>query len=118
MVGDSSNTYPATEADEGKAISVAVSFTDTHGNPETGATSAGTVQESASNDLVATANATHAAEGAQINVTGVTDGGIAVTAGLTYAWQVFDGTNRATVSTNSFFAPTECDDSKLLQVVH
>ncbi|SHK35502.1 FecR family protein [Bradyrhizobium lablabi] len=116
-VGDSGNTYTPTEADEGKAIAVSVTFTDTHGNAQAGLTSAGTVQESASNDLVATANATQAAEGAQINVTGVTDGGIAVTAGLTYAWQVFDGANWATVSTNSFYAPTEGDEGKSLQVV-
>src|SRR5258708_34461706 len=102
MVGDSRNTYPPTEGDEGKAIRVAVSFTDTHGNPETGATSAGTVQESASNDLVAAANATHAAEGAQINVTGVTDGGIAVTAGPAPAWHGFHRRHRPTRRTHTF----------------
>src|SRR5947209_17812498 len=40
------NTYTPTETDEGQAISVAVSFTDTHGFTETGSSSAGTVQES------------------------------------------------------------------------
>src|SRR6201993_4557789 len=39
-------TYTPTETDEGQAISVAVSFTDTHGFAETGTKSAGTVQES------------------------------------------------------------------------
>jgi fibronectin-binding autotransporter adhesin len=39
-------SYTPTEADEGKAISVAVSFIDTHGFKETGSTSAGIVQES------------------------------------------------------------------------
>jgi hypothetical protein len=40
------NTYTPTDADEGKAISVAVSFTDTHKNAESITASAGTVQES------------------------------------------------------------------------
>src|SRR5205085_11733123 len=39
-------TYTPAEADEGLPISVAVSFTDTHGFAETGTHSAGTVQES------------------------------------------------------------------------
>jgi len=39
------SSYTPTEYDEGKAISVAVSFTDTHGFHETGTASAGTVQE-------------------------------------------------------------------------
>jgi hypothetical protein len=39
-------SYTPTEADEGKAIGVAVSFIDTHGFKETGSTSAGVVQES------------------------------------------------------------------------
>ena len=39
------NAYTPTNADEGKAITVSVSFTDTHGNAETGTTSAGTVAE-------------------------------------------------------------------------
>src|SRR6202011_2374659 len=39
------NTYTPTEADEGLAISVAVSFTDTHNNAETGTALAGTVAE-------------------------------------------------------------------------
>jgi len=40
------SSYTPTEANEGKAIKVAVSFTDTHGFKETGTTSAGIVQES------------------------------------------------------------------------
>ncbi|MDR3659051.1 MAG: hypothetical protein P4L86_01315, partial [Mycobacterium sp.] len=37
-------SYTPTLSDEGSAISVAVSFTDTHGNSETGTATAGTVQ--------------------------------------------------------------------------
>jgi hypothetical protein len=38
-------TYTPTEANEGLPITVSVSFTDTHGNAESGTASAGTVQE-------------------------------------------------------------------------
>ena len=44
--GVDANSYTPTDADEGKAISVAVSFTDTHNNAESITASAGTVQES------------------------------------------------------------------------
>src|SRR5207253_2250804 len=54
-------TYTRTESDEGKSISVAVSFTDTHGFGEGGSTSAGTVQESPT-------------ENASISLSGLTGG--------------------------------------------
>ena len=82
-------TYTPTEADEGKTISVAVSFTDTHGFAERGTASAGKVQETATSDLVATLNHPTAQQGVTITVTNVQDGGITVTTGLSYAWQDF-----------------------------
>jgi fibronectin-binding autotransporter adhesin len=42
-MGDS---YKPTEQDEGKQLKVVVTYTDSHGNPETSTVSAGTVQES------------------------------------------------------------------------
>ena len=118
MQSSSSASYTPPEAVEGERLRVNVSYTDTHGNAESGSVSAGTVQESATNDLIVTLNTTSAAEGKQITVTGVTDGGIAVTAGLTYAWQVStDGTHWTTVSSNNFYAPGEADEGKSLHLV-
>jgi fibronectin-binding autotransporter adhesin len=46
-VQDGTNdSYKPTEADEGKHLKVVVTYTDSHGNPETSTVSAGTVQES------------------------------------------------------------------------
>ena len=43
----SSNSYTPVEADEGKALTIDVSFTDIAGNSETGSGNGGTVQDSA-----------------------------------------------------------------------
>ena len=112
-------TYTPTEADEGKAISVAVAFTDTFGFAEHGTTSAGMVQESAASDLVATLDSAIAKQGVAINVTGVKDGGIAVSTGLSYAWQDSsdNGQHWTTVGTNPSFTPGEAEEGKLLQLV-
>jgi len=112
-------TYTPTEADEGKPISVAVSFTDTHGNAETGSTSAGTVQESTSGDLVATLDSMIAKEGVTIHVTGVTDGGTPVSTGLSYAWQDSSdgGEHWTTVGRASSYTPGESDEGKAMRLV-
>ena len=116
------NIYTPTEADEGQAISVSVSFTDSHGNPETGTASGGTVGESAANDLVATLDSTTATEGSQINVTGVTDGGIAVASGISYDWQVCNDGGTTWTEANgtnggSSYTPVAADDGQSLQLV-
>jgi hypothetical protein len=113
------NTYTPTEADEGKAISVAVSFTDTHDFAESGSVSAGKVQEGPTNDLVATLNSTTAQQGTTIQVTGVSDGGIVASTGLSYAWQESSdgGLHWTTVGIHSSFTPVEAQEGKLLQLV-
>jgi fibronectin-binding autotransporter adhesin len=118
--GGGGNTYTPTEADEGKAISVAVSFIDTHGNTEIGTASAGTVQESTSSDLVATLDSMIAKEGVAIHVTGVTDGGNPVPTGLiSYAWQDSSdgGAYWTTVGYASSYTPGESDEGKAMQLV-
>ncbi len=115
------NTYTPTETDEGSQLQVQVSFTDSHGFAETGATSAGTVQESVTGDLVATLDSTSATEGTPINVTGVTDGGLAVASGVTYDWLVSND-NGATwaeangVNGGSSYTPVAADDGQLLHL--
>ena len=117
--GDTGNTYTPTEADEGKTLSVSVSFHDTNGNSKTGSASGGTVQEIATGDLVATLSSTAAQQGVMIRVTGVTDGGAAVSTGLSYAWQESsnNGSSWVTVGSHSSFTPGESDEGKLLQLV-
>ena len=115
------NTYTPTETDEGSQLQVQVSFTDSHGFAETGATSAGTVQESVTDDLVATLDSTSATEGTPINVTGVTDGGLAVASGIAYDWLVSND-NGATwaeangVNGGSSYTPVAADDGQLLHL--
>ena len=113
------NTYTPTEGDEGKPITVSVSFTDTHGFAETGTKSAGTVQEQAGGDLVATFDHSAAQDDVTIHVTKVTDGGITVTTGVTYAWQqsTDGGQHWTTVGTASSFTPGDAQEGKLMQLV-
>ena len=113
------NTYTPTEGDEGKPITVAVAFTDTHGFAETGTQSAGTVQEQAGGDLVATFDHSAAQDEVTIHVTKVTDGGVTVTTGLTYAWQqsTDGGQHWTTVGTASSFTPGDAQEGKLMQLV-
>ena len=113
------NTYTPTESDEGNPITVSVAFTDTHGFAETGTQSAGTVQEQAGGDLVATLDHTTAQDNVTIHVTKVTDGGIVVTTGITYAWQqsTDGGQHWTTVGTASSFTPGDAQEGKLMQLV-
>jgi VCBS repeat-containing protein len=113
------SSYTPVEADEGKLLRVALSFTDNSGHPETSSVSAGVVQESLTGDLVATLDSTAAKQGVTIHVTGVTDGGIAVSSGVSYAWQISSdgGQHWSTVGSNSSFTPGESDEGKSLQLV-
>ena len=61
VAGVTGNTYTPSENDEGQTLSVSASFTDTHGFAEQGSVSAGTVQESPT-------------ENASISLSGLTNG--------------------------------------------
>jgi hypothetical protein len=107
----STNTnYTPTEDDEGKLLQLIV-------NNGSGSQtfSFGAVQDTS--DLVATLDSATAQEGAAIHITGVTDGGNAVSKGLSYAWQVFDGHTWNTVGTNATFTPTDTEEGKALRLV-
>ncbi|WP_024512766.1 FecR domain-containing protein [Bradyrhizobium sp. ARR65] len=77
------------------------------------------VTEAPGDDLVTTLSASSAAQGAEIDVIGVTDDGGPVTSGLTYSWQIsYDGTTYWTeVDTHSYYVPTENDEEKYLRLV-
>jgi fibronectin-binding autotransporter adhesin len=115
------SSYTPVEADEGQLLRVALSFTDYSGQPETSFVSAGVVQESLTDDLVATLDHTTAQQGVTMHVLGVKDGGITVTTGLTYAWQDSsdNGLTWVTVGngTHSSYTPGESDEGKLMQLV-
>ena len=113
------STYTPTENDEGRAISVAVSFTDTNGNAgETGLASAGTVQENpAENATISLSGLTggNAVGGTQIVAT-VTDAD-APASGITFTWKV----NGSTVHTGvdgagSTYMPTDTDEGAPISV--
>ena len=111
-------TYTPTEADEGKAISVAVSFTDTHGFAEHGTTSAGTVQESPTeNASISLSGLTggNAVEGQQITAT-VTETDAPAT-GITYTWTVGGvAVKTGTDAAGATYTPTEADEGKTISV--
>ena len=113
------SNYTPVEADEGQLLRVALSFTDNSGQPEKSFVSAGVVQESLTDDLVATLDSQTAKQGVTMHVLGVKDGGITVTTGLTYAWQDSsdNGQTWHTVGTDSSYTPGESDEGKLMQLV-
>ncbi len=96
------------------AHSIVAEDTDAAGNTGTSAPVLLTL------DTLATIlSATTAAEGNQITVLGVTEGGNAVTTGLTYSWQVSnDGVNNWTpVAATNYYAPIESDEGRSLRLV-
>ena len=108
------SSYTPIEGNEGGVLAVAVSFTDTHGNVETGNVSAGTVAEKPGENAAISLSGA-AVEGAPITAT-VTEPD-APTSGITYTWTV----NGATVKTGvdaagSSYTPTENDEFKTLTV--
>jgi Domain of unknown function (DUF4347)/FG-GAP-like repeat len=125
VVGDSSNTYTPTEADEGKALTVDVSFNDpadpTVTESDTGISvgSPNTVLDSA--DLVANLSSNLPTQDSPISVTGVTDGGNNVLGSVTFQWKVNTGLgfNNATGNGNASatYTPTEGDEGAQLEVV-
>jgi len=109
-----SNSYTPIEADEGKALTVAVAFTDANSNSETATGNAGTIQDSA--DAVVTLGGLtggNAVQGTAVSVTSVTDGALAVS-NITYQWQR-DGVNISN-ATNATYMPTEADEGHALTV--
>ena len=113
------SSYTPVEADEGQLLRVALSFADYSGEPETSFVSAGVVQESLTDDLVATLDSHAAQQGVTMHVLGVKDGGITVTTDLTYAWQdsTDNGKTWHTVATDSSYTPGKSDEGKLMQLV-
>jgi hypothetical protein len=108
------SSYTPTEGNEGSILAVAASFTDVHGNHETGTLTAGTVAESPTeNATIALAGLTtgNAVEGQQITAS-VTDLD-APASGLSYTWTVGGNTVGGPGST---YTPTEADEGKAISV--
>ena len=108
------SSYTPIEGNEGGVLAVAVSFTDTHGNVETGNVSAGTVAEKPGENAAISLSGA-AVEGAPITAT-VTEPD-APTSGITYTWTV----NGATVKTGvdaagSSYTPIEGNEGGVLAV--
>ena len=114
----SSATYTPGEADEGNQLRVDVSFTDTHGFAETGTTSAGTVQESPTENaditLAGLDGAGNAVEGTQVVAT-VTEPD-APSSGITYTWTVGGQTVNPDTDAGNTYTPTAADEGKALSV--
>jgi VCBS repeat-containing protein len=114
-------TYtPTTEFNGSDSLHVTVTSNDGSNTSATqGTASTAITVNDGPNDLVATLDSQTAKQGVTINVTGVKDGGITVTTGLSYEWQ--DSTNNGqswqTVGTDSSYTPGESDEGKLMQLV-
>src|SRR6201999_2850079 len=112
--GATGNTYTPTEADEGQAISVSVSFHETNGDFKTGSASAGTVQESAADQTLSLSglDANHnAVEGQQITAA-VNDPDAG--SSITYTWTVGGATVQG--DSGNTYTPTEADEGKTITV--
>ncbi len=120
--GATDATYTPIQADEGKALRVVVTYAGDAAGSESTTVSAGTVQEIAGGDLAATLGGLtggNAVQDAAVSVTAVTHAGEAVLLGVSYQWQVFNGTSWTDISgaTNATYTPAEADEGKALQVV-
>ncbi len=111
-----SASYTPTEADEGKVLTVAASFTDAAGNPEQGTGAASTaVAESPSETLHVVINGAPV-EGVALTAT-VTDTdavGGDLTGPVTYTWSADGSTVQS--GTSASYTPTEADEGKALTV--
>ena len=113
-------SYTPVEGDEGKALQVVVTYAGDAAGLETTTVSAGTVQEIAAGDLLATLGgltAGNAVHGTAVSVAAVTDNGADVHSIASYQWQLFNGTDWTTVGNGASYTPTEGDEGKALQVV-
>jgi hypothetical protein len=114
------SSYTPVETDEGQSLRVELSFTDSNSKTETSSVSAGVVQEITGGDLTATLDSETAQQGTTIHVTGVSDGGVAVS-DVTYDWQVSsDGTHWSEAhgsNGQSSYTPVEADEGLQLQLV-
>ena len=118
----SASSYTPTEADEGKALRLVVTYAGDAAGSESTIVSAGSVQEIAAGDLVATLDGLtggNAVQDAPVSVTAVTDNGTDVLSGATYQWQVLNGATWTDISgaTGSTYTPLQADEDKALRVV-
>jgi hypothetical protein len=111
--GATSVSYTPTEADEGKTLSVVITYAGDAAGSESATVSAGSIKDSA--DLAATLSSQSPVQGTAISVTSVTDATTDVQASATYQWQA----NGAAINgaTGVSYTPTEADEGKTLSVV-
>jgi hypothetical protein len=114
-------TYtPATEFNGSDSLHVTVTSKDGSNTSATkGTASTAITVNDGPNDLVATLDHTTAQQGVTMHVTGVKDGGITVSDGVSYKWQESsnNGSTWQTVGTGSSYTPGESDEGKLMQLV-
>ena len=114
-------TYtPATEFNGSDSLHVTVTSKDgSNTSPTKGTASTAITVNDGPNDLVATLDHSTAQQGVTMHVTGVKDGGITVSDGVSYKWQDSsnNGSTWQTVGTGSSFTPGESDEGKLMQLV-
>ena len=120
---NNASSYTPVEADQGLTLGVLVTDPNAPGGSVSVTTAVGTVGEIAGGDLVVTLSSTSTNEGTAISVTQVTDGGHAVSSGLTYLWEVSsDGGSTWTpahgaVNNTSSYTPVEADQGLTLGVL-
>ena len=115
-------SYTPTEADEGKALRLVVTYAADAAGSESKVVSFGAVLETTAGDLVAALGGLtdgNAVEGTEVSVT-VTDNGTPVpSSGASYQWQVLNGTSWTDISgaTLATYTPIQADEGKALRLV-
>ena len=124
--GVATATYTPTEGDEGGTLQALVTYTDAGNTGTETATSNTSNAVADSADLGATLSgltSSNAVHGTAVSVGTVTDGGNTVATGLTYQWQINNGSGFTNISaanggTASSYTPTEAnEEGQALQVI-
>jgi FecR protein len=112
-------SYTPTESDEGQLLTVNVGFVDAQHDPETSTVSAGTVQESPTeNATIALSGLVDGSPVEHHQVTArVTDPGAPLSGGITYTWMVGGQTVWTGIdAAGNSYTPTGADEGKVLSV--
>jgi hypothetical protein len=113
-----SASYTPTESDEGHALTVEVGFIDAQQHSETSEASAGTVQESPTeNAAIALSGLVDGSPVEHHQVTAIVTDPDAPSSGITYTWMVGGQTVKTGMDADgNSYTPTEADEGKALSV--
>ena len=121
-LGAATATYTPTEGDEGGTLQALVTYADAGNTGTENATSNTSNAVADSADLGATLSgltSSNAVHGTAVSVSSVADGGTTVATGLSYQWQINNGSGFTNISgaTSASYMPTTSNEGHALQVI-